>query len=132
MKNLKLVRRYKQDYTIGTLFIDDKYFCDTLEDKKMINGVKIPGESCIPEGTYRVFINMSQRFKKLTPWLFCVPCFSGIRIHSGNTIFDTTGCILVGQNKIKGQVLNSRFVFDNLMDELQNESNILIEIKNIL
>jgi len=117
---------YKPAYTIGKLFVDGEYLCDTLEDPP--RAVKIDHETCIPAGTYEVIISMSQRFKKLMPLLLNVPNFEGIRIHSGNTAVDTSGCILVGQNKIKGMVVNSRLMFDKLMEKIQNEDNLLIEI----
>lgn len=124
---LELRRAYfKPTYTIGHLYIDNVYFCDTLEDPW--REVKIPHETCIPLGTYKVIITMSNRFKKLMPLLVNVPNFEGIRIHSGNVSADTSGCILVGQNKIKGMVVNSRLTFDNLMDKIQNETDLTITI----
>lgn len=116
---LLLHRIAKQnDYTIGRLYIDGKYFCDTLEDKdrglsndmtlSYIKSVKVYGETAIPTGTYEVVISYSNRFKKKLPELLNVPGFSGIRIHAGNTALDTHGCVLVGQNKVKGKVINSR------------------------
>lgn len=116
--NLTLKRIYLGDeYTIGHLYIDGKYFCDTLEDKnrdinkngKFDNGeIKIYGETCIPFGIYEVKITWSERFKKYMPQVMNVPEFTGIRIHSGNTKEDSLGCILLGYNKIKGKVINSR------------------------
>ena len=117
---------FKPSYIIGRLYIDGVYHSETLEDVERTQ--KVQGETCIPDGEYRVVINMSNRFKKLMPLLLNVPNFEGIRIHSGNTHKDTSGCILVGQNKIKGMLVNSRLMFDNLMDKIQNEKDIFITI----
>jgi hypothetical protein len=95
----------KLSYTIGRLFVDGKYFCDTLED--LDKEKKVMNETAIPEGTYEVIVNVSARFKRKLPLLLDVPHFSGIRIHRGNTDKDTSGCILVGENKQPGRVINS-------------------------
>lgn len=114
---LRLERRFLgNSYTIGKLYIDGSYFCDTLEDKvrdlnkngKFDNGeVKIYGETAIPYGTYKISVTYSPKFKRDLPLLENVPNFEGIRIHRGNTAKDTSGCILLGENKEKGKVLNS-------------------------
>ena len=122
---LTLKRIAKKDtYTIGKLYVDDEYFCDTLEDKDReltsdmyledIKKVKVYGQTAIPTGRYQVVMNMSARFKKVMPLLLNVPGFDGIRIHSGNTAADTQGCILLGQNKVVGKVINSRIYTDKL------------------
>ena len=122
---LTLKRIAKKDtYTIGKLYVDGEYFCDTLEDKDRgltsdmsledIKKVKVYGQTAIPSGRYRVTMNMSSRFKKVMPLLLYVPGFDGIRIHSGNTAADTQGCILLGQNKVVGKVINSRIYTDKL------------------
>lgn len=139
-------------YTIGHLYIDDKYFCDTLEDTvrdinkdgKFDNGeVKIPGKTAIPYGEYRIDMNtVSPRFSKIAQYNFCkgklprligIFDFIGVLIHVGNTVNDTDGCILVGQNKIKGQVVNSMATFRMLYDILEkaNLSGKIIMIKII-
>lgn len=106
---LELKRTYfGEDYTIGKLYINDEYFCDTLEDKVRPDGVKVYGETAIPSGKYKVIMNMSNRFKKIMPLLLNVPNFEGIRIHSGNTDVDTHGCLLLGKNTIKGKVTDSK------------------------
>ena len=107
----------KAKYTIGKLYINDQYFCDTLEDtdrgltqsmtEQQIGSKKVYGETAIPTGTYRIIISYSNKFKKQMPLLLNVPGFAGIRIHSGNTEKDSLGCILVGKNKAVGKVLET-------------------------
>ena len=119
----------KSKYTIGKLYINDKYFCDTLEDtdrgltqsmtEQQIVSKKVYGETAIPTGTYRIIISYSNKFKKQMPLLLNVPGFAGIRIHSGNTEKDSLGCILVGKNKAVGKVLESRDTYSKLFSVLQ-------------
>ena len=120
-----------KNYTIGKLYINGDYFCDTLEDVVRPIEEKVYGKTAIPEGTYTIVLTMSNRFKKILPLLLQVPKFEGVRIHSGNTAADTEGCILVGKNTEKGKVLESRAVFAQLMKRLEsveNKENITIEI----
>ena len=128
---LKLIRIYKAEtYTIGKLYVDDELFCDVLEDKVRSNGEKVYGQTAIPIGTYKVILNMSNRFKCIMPLLLNVPNFEGIRIHSGNTSEDTHGCLLVGKNTEKGKVTESRKTFQNLMSILTlAKDEITIEIE---
>lgn len=137
---LTLDRKYKlPTYTIGKLYIDGEYFCDTLEDKDRgltdsmtvgeISKIKIKKETAIPTGTYKVTITYSNRFKKNMPLINNVKGFEGIRIHSGNTNQDTEGCILVGFNKVKGNVINSRGTYNKLFSILSKSNNITITIK---
>ena len=114
---LELKRRFLgESYTIGSLSIDGKKFCDTLEDKVRDlnkNGVfdgdekKVYAETAIPYGTYDVVVDYSPKFKRELPRLQNVKHFEGILIHRGNTAEDSAGCILVGENKVKGKVINS-------------------------
>lgn len=96
-------------YTIGRLFVDGKYFCDTLEDRcrDLDKEEKVMHETAIPTGVYEVIVNVSVKFKRKLPLLLNVPYFTGIRIHRGNTDKDTSGCILVGENRQPGRVINS-------------------------
>ena len=115
----------KERYTIGNMYVDDTYFCDTLEDADRgladtmeideILENKLKGITAIPTGKYDVIVSFSPRFKRVLPLLLNVKGFEGIRIHAGNTAEDTEGCLLVGENKEKGKVLNSRATFERLM-----------------
>lgn len=116
---LKLKRKaLKPEYTIGDLFINGEFFCNTLEDtyRDLSKEKKIPGKTAIPYGKYEVILNYSPRFKKELPRLLNVPFFDGILIHGGNTPEDTEGCILVGENAIKGKVINSTSYKKKLID----------------
>jgi hypothetical protein len=125
-------------YTIGKLSIDGKPFCDVIEDvvrDKNKDGdlqdageAKVYGQTAIPYGTYKVQLTMSNRFKKVLPLLLNVPEFEGIRIHAGNTAEDSHGCLLVGENKQKGKVINSAVTMEKLMAILKTGKNIEIEI----
>lgn len=97
------------DYTIGSLYVDGTYLCDTLEDtvRDLRREPKRPGTTAIPPGRYRVIVSRSPKFGRDLPRLLSVPHFSGILIHRGNTAADTAGCILVGENRIKGRLINS-------------------------
>ncbi len=123
----------RKTYTIGRLAIikevseeyktyeKEEYFCDTLEPTwrdYAHGGHKIKGRSAIPEGRYAVVISYSPKFEQWLPILLGVPNFSGIRIHAGNTCNDTEGCILVGKNKLVGQVVDSRIWLHRLKKKI--------------
>jgi hypothetical protein len=124
----------KPNYTIGNLYVNDEFVCNTLEDEVRAEGVKVPKYTAIPAGTYDVEYTYSNRFKTFLPELMRVPNFTAIRIHAGNTPADTEGCILVGENKIKGQVINSKIALVKLLHllepSLRAAEKTIIEIKN--
>lgn len=121
-----LVKRIakKNTYTIGQLYINGQKVCDTLEDKdrgltsnmsvEQIKKLKVYGQTAIPTGTYTVSYTYSTKFKKYMPLINNVKGFDGIRIHSGNTDKDTLGCIILGENKVVGKVINSRNTCDKV------------------
>ena len=104
--------------TIGRLTIDGERECWTLEDV-VRTGPKVPGQTAIPAGTYKVTVSMSPRFGVRLPLLLGVPGFEGVRIHPGNTAADTEGCILVGSDKGKAAILRSRAAFEKLLPKLE-------------
>lgn len=137
----------KDTYTIGKLYIDDDYFCDTLEDTvrdankngKFDNGEqKVYGQAAIPYGTYNITLDVvSQRFKNRVwakpyggkvPRLLNVPSFDGVLIHPGTTSKDTSGCLLVGRNTIVGKLTQSQDTFHKLMSKLKGQKDVTIEI----
>ena len=146
-----LVKRIakKSKYTIGKMYIDGQYICDTLEDAdrglnqnmslEEIKNKKVYGETAVPTGTYKGDMNtVSPKFKSRTwakpyggklPRLVLVPGYDGVLIHPGNKAEDTLGCILVGENKAVGQVLNSQVTFKKIMSILTKGTNITITIE---
>jgi hypothetical protein len=132
--NLLLIRKFfTPKSTIGHLFIDGQYESFTLEDA-VHEGPKVPGQTAIPEGTYRVIIDFSLRFNRLMPHILAVPRFDGIRIHPGNTDADTEGCILVGRIKGCDAIYESRNAFNMLFAKIQTalkaDLPVTIEIKH--
>ena len=116
----------KAGYTIGRMEINGQYFCDTLEDtdrglseemsEDEIVALKVKGATAIPIGTYRIDMQTrSPRFGRVLPRLLSVKGYAGVLIHSGNTADDTEGCILVGENRERGKVLNSRATLEHLL-----------------
>lgn len=117
---LKLHRIYMNEtYTIGKLFVNGVLFCSTIEDVE--RDVKIKNETCIPKGRYQVIVNLSNRFKRMLPLLLNVPEFEGIRIHNGSDQNSSSGCIIIGDNNVKGKVTNSTFYMNKLTDLLTIE-----------
>ena len=138
---LKVYRKYrKETYTIGKLYIDGEYFCDTLEDKDRglkqtddiarIKAVKVPSQTAIPIGRYNVSMDViSPKYSGVAfyrdlcggrvPRVMDVPGFDGILIHAGNTAADTAGCLLVGRNKAVGKVLDSKATFTELYKRMK-------------
>jgi len=106
--------------TIGQLFVDGEHECYTLEDiVRPVGAAKVYGETAIPYGTYEVVITFSNRFQRELPLLVGVPGFDGIRIHPGNQVEDTLGCILVGASHTSNSVINSRLAFNALFPKIQ-------------
>lgn len=113
---LTLKRIFQNDrYTIGKLMIGDKKLCDTLEPPR---NVKHP---CIPQGEYEISYQHSSKYGRKMPFLLRVPGRTGIMIHTGNIPSDTQGCVLVGENKCVGALINSKKTFgelDNIIDSV--------------
>jgi hypothetical protein len=107
---LKLVREFfTPTETMGSLLIDGKFFCYTLEDKdrglnqtdsiEAIRAKKVKGQTCIPYGKYKVQVTPSNRFKRDMTAILNVPGFEGIRMHGGNTHLDSEGCPLIARQR---------------------------------
>lgn len=112
------------DRTIGGFYIDDvwAYFCLEDTDRKLeVGGVKIPKQTAIPRGKYKVTISQSTRFKRFMPHILDVPQFTGIRIHAGNTPADTEGCPLIGMEYDVNthNVLKSLIAFNDFFSRLE-------------
>lgn len=133
----------REDYTIGKLFIDSHYFCDTLEDKVRDynkdgdlndpNEQKVYGRTAIPYGRYEITMKVqSSKYSQRASYAWCkgylprllnVPHFEGILIHSGNDDTHSNGCVLVGENKVKGKVINSMETLKRLYRILKSASD---------
>ena len=143
MKDLHLFldRHFKgPKYTIGKLYVDGEFFCDTMEDvdrgltadmsELEIASKKVYGKTAIPRGTYSVILDVkSPKYSQRAQYSFCdgylprlvgVPGFDGILIHIGNYPEDTDGCILVGHNTVVGAVMQSSETFKKLYSLLKS------------
>ena len=134
----------KQNYTISNLTIDGKWFSNVLEDTDRgldssmsidkVKQLKKPSITAIPRGTYEITLDVvspkystNSFYKQVcngkVPRLLNVKGFEGILIHAGNTEKNTDGCLLVGVNKVKGQVINSKETFKELYKLLKDKHN---------
>lgn len=104
---------YTPTATRGHLLVDDTYWGFTLEDRLRPFGVKVPGETCIPAGTYGVKLEWSNHFKKILPRILGVTGFDGVLFHGGNRPSDTEGCILIGSQRKAFD-----WIFSSLSDRL--------------
>lgn len=127
---LRLIREpTRQNATLGSLYVNGVWACWTLEDA--IRDVKIQDQTCIPAGVYRVKMSFSNRFKTVLPEVLNVPNFTGIRIHAGNAITDTSGCILVGQTRQETppRVLSSRMALQYLLSMWPDHEAVTLTIE---
>lgn len=148
---LKLVRAYKcTTYTIGHLYRKDKEngewvkLCDTIEDRDRgldqsmteanIAAIKVKHRTAIPTGKYDIdMTTVSGTFVKKplykefcggkVPRLKYVKGFSGILIHSGTDQDSSSGCIIVGENKVVGKVINSWATFKRIYMLMKRAAN---------
>ena len=129
---IQLIRNKPQGNAItGRLIVDDgQLTLDTLE----------PWQYAIPAGCYRLRLTYSPAFQEILPLLDGVLGYArqphngirrtGIRIHAGNTIADSRGCILVGSADIgykaisrsgdEARLLSSRKALNELREYLLN------------
>ena len=136
---LRLIRQPNaRDYCEGKLYVNNVYFCDTLEDTcRPIRNFhdKIVGRTAIPEGKYKVHWTKSPRFRRYLPEIIEVPWFSGIRIHAGNTAEDTRGCILVGRKHRDGYIVASKATLEALCMRISSAiargETVSIEVKQL-
>ena len=121
---LELLRdRFTAVSTTGKLVVNGDFECYTLEDVSRPYPDKVPKETCIWPGTYKVVIDFSNRFQKLMPHVLDVKMFEGIRIHAGNYPVDTEGCILLGQTRSTDFVGSSVKAFNAFFVKLQEATN---------
>jgi Family of unknown function (DUF5675) len=140
--NLRLLREPSiAGATMGVLFVDAVFECFTLEDQvREVVGQptatwKVPGQTAIPAGRYRVIVTPSARFKRPLPLVVDVPGFAGIRLHPGNRHQDTEGCILVGRRRAvqagSPWVGESKLAFEALFPRLERaKGDIWLSIEN--
>lgn len=112
----------KADYCVGALYADGVWLCNTLEPHAICwtKEYKRAGRTAIPCGTYRLQWGYSPKFGKHMPYLLDVPNFLGVMIHTGNTVADTRGCILVGLNTRRGMLTQSRICYRRVAERIHN------------
>jgi hypothetical protein len=128
--------QFTDEYTIGKLYASGVFVCYTLEsyDRYLEYGnAKVQNNTAIPRGLYSMTVNFSERFQKKMPLIMNVPGFTGIRLHSDNSVVNTDGCVLVGMSKAIGKVLGSIDVVTTiieLMDKaITSGQSITIEVR---
>lgn len=125
--------------TIGELYVNNKFFCYTLEDTIRAEGIKVNAETGIPAGNYLCELSFSTRFQRILPMIYTEPnkyelknggiSFSGIRFHGGNNISNTEGCVLVAYKKIDANTIQGTAEKD-LVKLLGDYTSITVNVTN--
>jgi len=136
MELILIRKHFTEKYTIGNLYDQQRFICNTLEDRvRDLHDInhdgdfddeaegKIYGKTAIPEGRYKVINSFSKGLKRRLPILLAVPGFSGIRIHGGKNETWTQGCILVGMNEIKGALVNYAYYETLILNLIQEHAD---------
>lgn len=147
---VEVKRLYKKpEYTVGKLYVDGEYICDTLEDVDRgltqsmktsdIKRIKVNGSTAIPTGNYALSLSItSPRFGNMKfyedtcngklPRLMSVPGFDGVLIHVGTNVENTQGCILVGYNKAVGRLVRGKEAFVKLWTKIKDSRDLFISV----
>lgn len=107
--------------TQGRMYVDNKFFGYTLEDKLRPAGVKVKGKTCIQAGLYLLSYNYSKKFRRYMPLIVDTPMFRGVRIHEGNNANHTEGCILLGAKKGEKGIYECSLINSNLRAMLADD-----------
>lgn len=101
---------------------------DRLMNRHILYGLEPPLSQykhvkpyAIPDGVYDLKYTWSHRLQKNTWQVMNVKDFDGIRVHSGNHVCDTLGCLLLGEKHDlpKNEIYSSRDAvkeFESLLD----------------
>lgn len=117
-----------KEYIISRMYLDGVYFTDVIEDQiRDLNNdgdlndpgeEKVYGKTAIPKGIYTLVLSYSPKFKRILPRILNVPHFEGILIHNGVDEKSSAGCLILGDNKIKGKVVNSKKRLEEFITKL--------------
>lgn len=87
------------------LFVNGVKICDTLDPNVLLHGI------------YRLELNHSPKFKRELPLIYNEEFTAnrGFRIHQGNSLKDSNGCILVGIKDREDHLIDSINTLNNLI-----------------
>ena len=127
MNRINITRTYrKNSWTIGKLYVNGSYVCNTLElhDSTYYGEDFVLGKSAIPVGVYTLATCVwSPKFNDFRPRITDFKYSKNILIHEGNKPEQTEGCILVGNNRVTGMVLNSKATLEKLQKKLSEHDS---------
>ena len=105
---------YQSNHTKSMIFVDREFFCFGMEPEYKANNRVFGQRDLIPEGTYKVIMSYSPKFKRVLPEVVNVPFNSSVRIHAGNLPSDTSGCLLPGSYFLENTLMQSGVKFKKL------------------
>ena len=112
------------DAVWGSLTLGGFKVCETLENKSNL----------IPCGEYNLNVSESQKFDRMLPLVYNdeVSMHRGIRIHAGNSVKDTSGCILVGFGRNGDRLVDSRNAESVVTGLAANDAKLIITTNGLL